>query len=592
MAFDKYFREELSFLKTEGQHYSELKPHLSAFLDGKHADPDVERLLEGFAFLTSRLREKLDDDFPELTHSMINMLWPNYLRPFPSTTIVEFTPLDNILARKKELEAGIKVAGYADESGVLCQFKTCRALEIYPIERTKVFAEQSLDQSIIRLQFKTHGEISLDSFITNSLTFFIGESGYVSEMLYFWMHHFLSRIDISIGDQVLNIPLESLQSEGFSEEEGILPYPKNVYQGYRVLHEYLVYPDAFLFFKLLNLEHYFKHCSESQFTLNFYFNKALPSDITISDKNFRLYCTPAINLFEHDAEPINLDGLRSEYRVISSSQTPLHYEIFSIQNVRGWGPADNKKTSGPSNERVYYPFESFQHEQARALHQKALYYRTRVRENTIDNALDHFISFSRSDELQHIGTNETISIELLCSNRFVPLELGKGDINICSDQEPSFVSVRNITEPSVPLHPAVDDSLLWSLISNLSLNYVSLLSKESLKTIIKAYDFRGLNDRQAQKITEKKIDEGVISIDTSPVDRVYRGLPVRGIHSTLVLNGDAFSSEGNLFLFAKVLSCFFALYASINSFHELTVINTNNNERYEFKAQLGSQPLI
>ena len=72
-------------------------------------------------------------------------------------------------------------------------------------------------------------------------------------MLYFWMHHFLSRIDISIGDQVFNIPLESLQSEGFSEEEGILPYPKNVYQGYRVLHEYLVYPDAFLFFKLLLL---------------------------------------------------------------------------------------------------------------------------------------------------------------------------------------------------------------------------------------------------------------------------------------------------------------------------------------------------
>ena len=82
MSFDQYFRDELSFLKEQGSHYSDLRPHLSSFLNGKHTDPDVERLLEGFAFLTSRLRAKIDDDFPELTHSMINLLWPNFIRPF------------------------------------------------------------------------------------------------------------------------------------------------------------------------------------------------------------------------------------------------------------------------------------------------------------------------------------------------------------------------------------------------------------------------------------------------------------------------------------------------------------------------------
>lgn len=58
MSFDRYFREELTFLREEGRLYSEIKPHLAAFLDGKNTDPDVERLLEGFAFLTSRLREE------------------------------------------------------------------------------------------------------------------------------------------------------------------------------------------------------------------------------------------------------------------------------------------------------------------------------------------------------------------------------------------------------------------------------------------------------------------------------------------------------------------------------------------------------
>lgn len=75
MAQDKYFREELSFLKEQGKHFTEVHPQLSRFLHGQVTDPDVERLLEGFAFLTARLREKVEDEFPELTHSLINMLW-------------------------------------------------------------------------------------------------------------------------------------------------------------------------------------------------------------------------------------------------------------------------------------------------------------------------------------------------------------------------------------------------------------------------------------------------------------------------------------------------------------------------------------
>lgn len=47
----------------------------------KDADPDIERLLEGVAFLTGNLRQKIEDEFPELTHGLIKMLWPNYLRP-------------------------------------------------------------------------------------------------------------------------------------------------------------------------------------------------------------------------------------------------------------------------------------------------------------------------------------------------------------------------------------------------------------------------------------------------------------------------------------------------------------------------------
>ncbi len=590
MKFDKYFREELAYLREQGRAYSQIKPHLSSFLDGKYTDPDVERLLEGFAFLTGRLRQKLDDDFPELTHSVINMLWPNYLRPFPSVVITKFSTINNLIQNRQVIDAGVELSGYAPESKTHCPFQTCRSVTLYPLERTQLDLEQTKDLTSISLDFEVEGEGSLGSIGLEDLTFFLGEASHEAYTLYLWFHHFLSKIEIYVGDQVISVPLSCLKDVGFEEDEGILPYPKNVYQGYRVLHEYLVYPESFLFLKLDQLSHFFANIPEQKFQIKFSFRKSFPHDVRITERHLQLYCVPAINLFKHDADPISLEGFGNEYIVKPSRRNPERYEIFCFNKVEGWGrPGD---VNGVEQVREYHAFEGFQHEEERERKGASYYYRTRVKENILYGGLDHFISFSRNDELSQIGVNETISLELLCSNRFVPLELGKGDITTSKDSEPAYITVKNITEPSMPLHPMTDERLLWMLISNLALNYTSLLSQDSLKTVIKAYDFRSIYDRQAEKITRKKINEGILDIKTKPIDRVHKGLPIRGIHSTLTLDETAFASEGDLFLFAKVLSQFFRLYASINSFHELTVINAANNEHYFFGAEVGRQPLI
>lgn len=92
MKLDEFFRDELSWLRMQGADFSKAWPQLTRFLSEKSADPDVERLLEGFAFLSGTLRAKIEDDFPELTHGLLNILWPNYLRPVPSMTIIESVP--------------------------------------------------------------------------------------------------------------------------------------------------------------------------------------------------------------------------------------------------------------------------------------------------------------------------------------------------------------------------------------------------------------------------------------------------------------------------------------------------------------------
>ncbi|MCL9781343.1 type VI secretion system baseplate subunit TssF [Vibrio sp. S4M6] len=588
MSREKYFRDELAFLKEQGVVFTEAHPQLSRFLNGRTTDPDVERLLEGFAFLTARLREKVEDEFPELTHSLINMLWPNYLRPVPSLSIVQFTPHKTVLSNGQTVASRTNL----DSEPVMdtvCHFQTCRDVEVYPIVQTGVEANRSRESTSIDVNLKVLGEQSLADIELKKLQFYIGGHTYSAQMLYLWLNHYLARIELICGKKHLAIPAKHFKSVGFESGDGFMPYPKNVHEGYRVLQEYLTFPEAFLFGEVNGLDRFITADMGEEFSLRFLFTKTLPPEVRVRKESFSLYCTPVINLFRHDVEPIDLTGKGSEYRVLPSSRYPTHYEVFSVDRVEGWQEAHAGRVRG--QKRVYTPFESFQHELERTNHGQSLYYRTRVKDSSRGDGFDHYISFVRSDEVSSIGISEAISIQATCTNRQLPVELGIGDIKHSTENSPSFVEFENIIEPTQPLRPNIDGTLLWRLISNLSLNYLSLLSKGALCSVIRAYDFRALVDKHAERISKHRFD-GIVSITSKPIERILKGLPVRGLQSEIELDQSAFGSEGDLYLFGSVLSRFFALYASINSFHELIVINSASREKYSWGTQTGQQPLI
>ncbi len=56
---ERYFREELDYLRQLSKLLATEKPHLARFLAEKDADPDIERLLEGVAFLPAISARKL-----------------------------------------------------------------------------------------------------------------------------------------------------------------------------------------------------------------------------------------------------------------------------------------------------------------------------------------------------------------------------------------------------------------------------------------------------------------------------------------------------------------------------------------------------
>lgn len=585
---NRYYRDELNFLKRQGREFAEANPGLSRFLSERSTDPDVERLLEGFAFLTGRMREKVEDEFPELTHSLISMLWPNYLRPVPSMTVIQFTPKLHALSQQQQVKRGTELAS-VPVGNTACLFRTCHDVTLYPLAHGGVNARHTRETSIVELSLDVHSDQPMSALGIESLRLHLGGDGYTARTLYLWMSHYLARLELEVNGQRRTLPVNALQAVGFEGEQALLPYPRNVHQGYRILQEYLCFPEAFHFFDIQGMKQELPSAAAENVTLRFIFSRPLPTDARVQDEHLALYCTPAINLFEHDAEPIDLTGEHSEYRIRPSSKAPTHYEIFSVDKVQG--RLEGEQGSLQRASRHYMPFESFQHQIESDKGRGALHYRVRVCNSLRGDGFDHDIAFTRGDEQQCLGRRETISLGLTCSNRELPEQLTIGDVCIATQDSPTFAEFRNITRPTPVLRPAIDDGLLWVLISNLSLNYLSLLNRDALCAVLKAYDFRALVDRQAERVAHKRL-AGIIDIDTQPVDRLRKGLPARGLRSLVTLDQDAFGDEGSLYLFGSVLARFLSLYASINSFHELQVINRQNQERYLWSLQEGQQPLM
>lgn len=588
MSLKSKFREELDYLRRLGRVFARKNPQLARFLGDEASDPDVERLLEGFAFLTARLRLKIDDDFPELTHPLLQLLWPNYLRPLPSATIMQFPLEDRSITSRQRIARGTRVRSRSID-GVECEYRICSDVDIYPLQIDNVSDAHSLEKSTVRVDLLTVSGNPPSTYDCDRLDFYLSGSDYSAMTLYLWLSRYLAGVRLECDGVVRHIPANQILFPGFSPDEALLPYPKNALDGYRILQEYFLFPRRYFFFGLTGLRALWPNTSTERIRLEFTFSRPMPDDLRVRTGDLALHCAPAINLFEHEAEPVRLSGKTLDYRLRPAGGRPDAYEIFSIDRVDGW------KSEGTGRDdtwlRTYQPFESLRHQIDFERGRTVLYYRTRVAQSLLDEGVEHRLSFVRSDEQRYVGRDETVSFSLTCSNRDLPLSLAVGDICVRTPGMLTFVSCRNLTTPTPSYRPLLDGDLLWTLISNLSPTYLSLLSAEPLKAVIRAYDFAAHHDIQRARATQMRLD-ALLDVQTAPVERMFKALPIRGLRSLVRLDQDGFSCEGELYLFGTVLSHFLSVYASISSFHMLEAINVKNQEHYAWPMRSGTQPLI
>ncbi|WP_297323352.1 type VI secretion system baseplate subunit TssF [uncultured Bartonella sp.] len=368
-----------------------------------------------------------------------------------------------------------------------------------------------------------------------------------------------------------------------------MPEQTAAFSGHRLSQEYFVFPDKFYGYDFLHLTNLFNAHDETEFSLELEFERAIPAGVRLKTDSIRLHCMPAVNLFETDAEPLIITHTKNSYRIRPLGFDTDHIEIFSIGGVKGQHASDSREKFPV--ERDYPSFESFNHEIGADQIGEQIFFYSRAQKSLLHKGFDYDVSFILHNAEPAVPNEEIISIDITCFNRDLCQEPAIGDICIRSETAPVFVEYSNITRPTEPVYPPLDGTLNWNLISNLSLNYMSLLSHDALAAKLSIYDYQSLTNRQAERAAKQRIG-GIVGLKTLPLDILFKGLPIRGLKSIMKTNESAFQTEGEMYLFAAILAEFFTLYATVNSFHELEVRGMENGEVYQWPAKIGRQPLI
>lgn len=584
-ALEIQYENELNYVRRMALEFARDRPKIADRLSfdretGESEDPHVERLIEAVAFLTARIRLKLDDDFPEITNALLEMLYPHYLAPIPSMSIVQF----EMDPAQGQLTTGFTIPRhsrlYAREvEGVPCRFRTCYDVTLWPLELVSARyhsapfgkivvppARSAHSPAMLRLEFRCRGNTPLANLQLDRLRLFLSGDELTVRTLYEIVFNNVTDV-LFRPSEMANDPAavvqdcSCLEPVGFGRDEGMLPYSPRSLPGYRLLTEYFTFPSKFLFVDVGRLGKCVSERYRDRLEVCLFFDRNVPElETRVTTDMFRLGCCPIVNLFNQAADPIRLTQKKFEYRVTPDVRHAQAMEVYSIDRIQS--------TNVDTRETVeYQPFYSLRH--ARDAHVDQIYWYSRRRPSVRkgDAGTDMYLSLADSKFNPRLPAAEVLTLETTCSNRDLPGRLRAAGGESWQFQLEGQGPVRRIQPVVVPTSPARTawEQHRWRLISHLALNHLSLVGEEdgadALREILKLYDFAD------SKVSGQHI-AGILSVrgrrSVAPIrDGVGFGF-CRGMEITIEFDEDKYAGSG-LFLFASVLERFLGLYASLNS---------------------------
>ncbi len=610
-----YYEQELRYLRELGKEFAGQHGEVAEGLRmeaGQWVDPHVERLLEGFAFLAARVHRRMDDDFLELSQGLLNVVYPHYLRPIPSMSVVmmEVDP-DQGLSSGLAIEAGQNlVSPPAKESGVRCRFRTCYPTKLWPIKvaGAKWQSPHGLDlgrrekdiTAALSLTLECQGGLRFDELEMDDLRFYLdGDLSLTTslhEVLDNNCHEVLVRDSADPGRPPVVLPGSSLVPVGLGEDEGMLPLPRSSFLGYRVIQEFFTFPWKFLFLDLKGLGALKGSDFGSSIEIVFLFRsfpdpdrqEALERGVTRD--TVRLGCTPVVNLFQTESEPIRVDQRRTDYLVRPKGATrDFSPEVFSIDSM-------DAVVGGAPQKIPLEPFFSYRSRTSRTETPVFWHFR-RFPSNWLDDgATDVSVNFVDPAGETIYPAFPSVTAGLTCFNGTLPTKLPIGtdvDFHAEGGGGSALKRIVSLMHPTPSIQPPLDSSVFWRIVSQFSLNYLSLVEDggEALRELLLLYNFGD------EEIGKKHV-EGITRVGSEPWYARVRGEHglsfARGRKVTIEFD-DSFYSGGGIYLLASVLERFLGLYSSMNSFSKLVARVRSKQKTYtlrEWHPRAGQKPLL
>lgn len=624
----RLYESELAFLRDMGGEFAAEFPKIASRLDlgsTEVADPYVERLLEGFAFLAARIQLKMEAEFPTFTQSLLQMVYPHYLAPTPSMAVVRLQP-DPVAIRGVpngvELPAGTELRsllGTQDQTN--CEFRTGHPVRLLPIELSEAeyiaspaavaalgLPEQRGVKAAIRLRLKAAGDMPFAKVGLERLSLFLGGPDGSRERLYEQLLANVAAIHVRPGTPPgarpapwrERLPVSAIQARGFAAQDALLPRAPQSFDGYRLLQEYYAMPERFLFVDIAGLDRAVARCATSELDVVLLLTRSETALArSFGTDHLSLFCTPAVNLFPRRSDRINLVEREAEHLIVPDRMRPLDYEVFSVQAVEGYA-ADG---SPP------LPFLPFYHINDLSRHAgHGSYYMLRRQPRQLSSR-----SRQRGPRSSYLGHETLIALvgpgaaplghslrqlglDLLCTNRDLPLSMptGKQHTDFTITVSAPVANARCVVGPTAPRPCRADGDYAWRFISHLGLNYLSLTDTDAAQGAAALRELLRLYVPSATSPAARQL-EGLLSVTSHPVVRRIPGAgPVavgRGLEVSLLMDEQA-SGETSGVLLAAVLSRFFAKYVSLNGFTETVLRSAGRGEVMRWPMQIGQRPLL
>ncbi len=619
----RYYNQELHHLRELGAEFAQQHPKIARrlALDGLEcADPYVERLLEGFAFLAARVQLKLDSEFPSFTQHLLEMVYPHYVAPTPSMAVVQFRPdlTEPGLAEGHPLPRDTvlrSLIGKSDQTA--CEYRTAHPITLWPLELmsaeylanpgtvTKAGgARFQRARAGIRLRLRTTAGLNFDALTLEALPVFVTGG----EELALRLYELLVAASVGMVAQPVTrtqppwreaIDRTHIRAMGFDDSEALLPYEPRAFQGYRLLHEYFAFPERYRFVELGGLGPAVRRCNDSELDLFLLFDRGdAELERSLDRSLFALFCAPAINLFPRRADRIHLTQQQHAYHVVPDRTRPMDFEIHQVTGVVGYG-------AGTTSEQTFQPFYAFGGPETRT--EEGAYYtvwreprrlssqQRRQGPRSSYGGSEIFVSLVDAHEAPYSPDLRQLGVSTLCSNRDLPFFMplgGKTDFTV--ETGAPIEAVRCVAGPTEPRPSHAHGETAWRLIGHLTCNVLSLTESAESDQAQALRELLGLYGELSDAHIRQQI-EGVHGVSVQPViRRLPMGGPItcgRGLAGGVTFDDAAYEGT-EYFLLGAVLERFLARYASINSFTETALHTLKRGEVMRWPLRIGRRPSL